>query len=455
MLEYNRCIITVSHSSCSYNEATEEAAGENMAYTIRRIRAREILASGAYPTVEASVELSSGAVGCASVPYGASAGSREASVLVDNGKRYGGKGARRAVRNIEQKIAPAIIKKPYSGQQELDAALQALDPTPQKTKLGGNSILAVSIAFARAAATQDSQPLYRYLRHALRTHGARGMGAPQRHSVPGPMMVVIEGGRHADQSTDFQEYLICPLSRKKYTERLRIGIEVYHAVKAVLRSRGLSTNVGTEGAFAPSGIRSNEAPLKIIMEAIERAGYVPGKDVGIALDPAASEFFKNGSYVLSCEGKTLSAAHMIRRYKRLAQTYPIISIEDGLAEDDWEGWQKMYQVLGNDILVVGDDLTVSQKQYLERAVALDCVNAVLIKPNQAGTVSETLATIAFAIQSEITTIVSHRGGGDTNDTFIMDLAVAAGSLFTKVGPSRGERVEKYNRMLRIAEELGA
>lgn len=426
-----------------------------MSHIIKGISAREILASGAYPTIETTVILKSGAHGTASVPYGASAGSREASILIDNGKRYSGRGALKAVENVVKKIYPKLRNKRYKDQRALDEALIEIDPTPRKTKLGGNSILSVSLAFARAAARADSKELYKYVGEifvAARSRGAINR-AHTKERIPRPMMVIIEGGQHADNSTDFQEYLICPLKDIKYRESVRIGIEVYHAAKKILKRKKYDTNVGNEGAFAPVGIKSNEEPLKILEEAISNAGYKPGIDVGIAIDPAASEFYKKGVYYLKREKKKFSAGKLIEYYKRLVKKYPIISLEDGLAENDWDEWKRMYSALGSEILIIGDDITVSQEKYLQKGIDMQIMNTILIKPNQAGTLTETLDAIFLARECDINTVISHRGGGDTNDTFIMDLAVAAGSLFTKVGPSRGERVGKYNRMMEIADKL--
>lgn len=416
-----------------------------MKHTIAKIQAREILASGAYPTIETTVTLKSGATGRASVPYGASAGTNEASVLTDKGKRYGGRGAQKAAGNVSKKIGSKLRGKVYSSQRELDEALTTLDPTARKTRLGGNSLLSVSLAFARAAAAAEKKELHEYIRAQADFKKVR--------QIPRPMMVVIEGGQHADNSTDFQEYLICPLKNLKYAESVRIGIEVYHATKKVLKKKKYDTNVGTEGAFAPAGIKNNEAPIKILVEAIRLAGYKPGVDVGIALDAAASEFYTKRSYHLARERRKLTAKKLINYYAKLVKKYPIMSIEDGLHENDWDHWSDLYGKLGSQILVVGDDLTVSQEKFLQKAIDQNVINSILIKPNQAGTLTETLDTMKLAGEVDINTIVSHRGGGDTNDTFIMDLGVAAGSLFTKVGPSRGERVEKYNRMLEIAENV--
>ncbi|PIZ95896.1 MAG: phosphopyruvate hydratase [Candidatus Magasanikbacteria bacterium CG_4_10_14_0_2_um_filter_37_12] len=432
--------------------------------SIKKITAREILASASYPTIETTVTLSSGVIGKASVPYGVSAGSHEASVIVDNKKsRYGGRGCQKVVSNVETKILSAVRGKKIKNQRELDDLLTALDPSPRKTKLGGNAILSVSLAFARAMAVEQKKPLYRYIKQSLQSPIIKNRKQKIKklpvleYSIPRPMMVVIEGGKHGENSTDFQEYLVCPLKNIKYSDSVRIGIEVYHALKKVLKKNKYNTNVGTEGAFVPSGIKSNETPLKLIVEAIELAGYKPGVDVGIALDPASSEFYfpgKKRPYFLACENKRFTALQMIKYYEELLVKYPIFSIEDGLDEDDWDSWTSWCKKFGQEILIMGDDLTVTQKKFLEKAIELKAINSILIKPNQVGTLTETLNTIALAKSSGFYTIVSHRGGGDTNDTFIMDLAYAVGSLFTKVGPSRGERVEKYNRMLEIAEEVG-
>jgi len=430
---------------------------------IKKITAREILASGAYPTVETTVELRGGAIGRASVPYGASAGSNEASVLLDgNKKRYGGRGCQKVVRNVEKKIFPTLRNKKIKSQRMLDKILTSLDPTPRKTKLGGNAILSVSVAFARAAAAQQKKPLYKYIKQSMKRSVGKKVRLQKKKRLPvreypvaRPMMVVIEGGKHGENSTDFQEYIICPLKNIKYAESVRINIEVYHALKKVLKKRKYGTNVGTEGAFVPAGIKSNELPLKFIVEAIKAAGYKPGVDVGIALDPAASEFYVPGKkrpYFLSCEKKRLTAVQMMQYYGRLIKKYPIVSIEDGFDEDDWDHWPTWHKKFGKEILIMGDDLTVTQEKFLQKAIDLSAINSILIKPNQVGTLTETLDTMHLAKSRGMHTIVSHRGGGDTNDTLIMDLAYAAGSLFTKVGPSRGERVEKYNRMLEIALE---
>lgn len=430
--------------------------------TIKHIQAREILASGSYPTIETTVTLKGGAVGVASVPYGASAGSHEASILVDGDKiRYGGRGCRKAIRHVEKKIFPAVRGQQIKSQRMLDNILLDLDPTARKTKLGGNAVLSVSLAFARAVAVASGKPLHHYIarqyaRRKKKTVIKKSRVLPVRsYKLPRPMMVVIEGGAHADNSTDFQEYVVCPLRNIAYHQSVRIGIEVYHEVRTLLKKRGYNVNVGTEGAFAPAGITSNEEPLKVITQAIKKAGYTPGLDVGIGIDAAASEFFHKGSqkpYKLSAEGKSYTASQMIAYYKRLIKKYPIISIEDGLDEDDWDNWTALYEGLQQSVLVVGDDLTVTQKKFLERAIEMDIINSILVKPNQVGTLSETLDTIALAQRHGLDVIVSHRGGGDTNDTFIMDLAAAVDATFTKVGPSRGERVEKYNRMMAIEQE---
>lgn len=421
--------------------------------SIKSIAAHEILSSGAYPTIETTLTLENGISGIASVPFGVSAGSKEAEVLLDGDKkRYQGKGCRKAISNIEKIIAPRLKGVNALGQRMVDHILNDLDPSPRKEELGGNAILSVSLACTRAAAKAESVELYQYIREL--SGGERYSSLPVRkYSIPRPMMVVIEGGAHADHSTDFQEYLICPLQNVKYHDQVRMGIEVYYETKKILQRKGYNTNVGTEGAFAPAGIGSNEEPVRILIEAIEMAGYVPGKDIGIAIDAAASEFYRQGQYVLSCEKKKLSAEALISYYQKIVQKYGILSLEDGLAEDDWQNWSKLYRKLGKQTVIVGDDLTVTNVKYLQKAINERAINAIIIKPNQVGTLTETLETIALAQKNKIQTIVSHRGGGDTNDTFIMDLGVAAGSAFTKVGPSRGERVEKYNRMMRIAAIL--
>jgi enolase len=332
-------------------------------------------------------------------------------------------------------------------QREVDRRLVALDPSPQRKDLGGNSILSVSLACARAAAVAKGVPLYRHIRESY--------GLEDRDYVlPRPMVVVIEGGQHADNSTDFQEYLVGSTRDRGGRENVRAVIETYLHLKPILKEHGYNTNVGTEGAYAPAGIKSNEDPLAYIEQAIKAAGYAPEDDLGIALDPAASEFFGGGAYNLECEGKQLSSGEMIGYYEDLVGKYCLFSIEDGLGEDDWDAWPVLNQKLGDRIMVMGDDLTVTSVERLQRAIDIKAINSILIKPNQVGTLSETVEAMELARENGLKTIVSHRGGGETNDTFIIDLAVAAGAHFVKVGPSRGERVVKYNRLMSIADELG-
>jgi enolase len=419
-----------------------------MPIVVKQIRAREILSTSAQPTIETVVTLDDGTSVSASVPYGTSAGKHEAFTLVDNDpKRYKGKGMLKAAANVNDIIAPEIVGMDVSDQREVDARLVALDPSPRREKIGGNSILSVSLACARAAATKKGIPLYRHIREVY------GLEAGD-YVLPRPMVVVIEGGQHADNSTDFQEYLVGVIKDRGGRENVRAAIETYLHLKPILKQRGFNTNVGTEGAYAPAGIKSNEDPLKYIEEAIKAAGYAPGRDLGIAMDPASSEFYEKGAYNLECEGKRLSSAEMIAYYEDLLGKYKIFSIEDGLAEDDWDSWPAMNSKMGGRIIIMGDDLTVTNVQRLQKAIDLKAINAILIKPNQVGTLSETIEAMELAHKNGLKTTVSHRGGGETTDTFIIDLAVAAGAEYVKVGPSRGERVIKYNRLMAIADELG-
>ncbi len=416
--------------------------------TIKSVKAREILSSGSTPSVEAVVELESGARGIFSVPYGASAGVHEAFILLDKDKkRFLGKGMLKAVENINNKIAPALIGMPSFKQKEIDQKMIELDGTENKKKLGANAILAVSVAVARAAANEKKMPLYEYIREAFNLQ-------IEDYRLPNPMMVVIEGGKHADQSTDFQEYSVSPIGNKSAKENVRCGIEIYLTLKKVLKEKGFSVNVGNEGAFAPNGLESNEAPISLIIEAIEKAGYKAGEEVGISLDPAASEIFENGKYQLKKEGKCLSSAQLIELFKDWAAKYPIITLEDGLHEDDWDNWPKLNAALGEKVAIITDDLTVTNLKRLKKAIETKCGNAILIKLNQIGTLTETIETCMLARENNWMTVISHRGGGETNDTSMVDLAVAVNSGFIKVGPSRGERVCKYNRLMEIEEEIG-
>jgi enolase 1/2/3 len=411
---------------------------------IIEIRAREILDSRGNPTVEADVVLESGAIGRAAVPSGASTGEHEAIELRDGDpKRYGGKGVLRAVQHIEETILPALRGMDAIAQVDIDRALIELDGTPNKERLGANSILAVSMAVARAAAADVGLPLFRYL------------GGPMARTLPVPMMNVLNGGAHATNTVDFQEFMIVPLGAETFAEALRIGAEVFHSLKKVLVKRGLSTGVGDEGGFAPD-LKSDEDALAALIEAIEGAKYAPGKQVAIALDPAASELFdKNGHYVFKKSGAgTLDAHAMIDLYARWLDQYPIVSIEDGLAEDDWDGWAALTAALGDRVQLVGDDIFVTNTSRLARGIESHVGNAILIKVNQIGTLTETLEAIEMARSAGYLSVISHRSG-ETEDVFISDLAVATSAGQIKTGSaSRGERVAKYNQLLRIEEILG-
>jgi len=411
---------------------------------IIEIRAREILDSRGNPTVEADVVLDSGAVGRAAVPSGASTGEHEAVELRDGDpKRYGGKGVLRAVQHIEETILPALRGMDAIAQVEIDRALIELDATPNKERLGANSILAVSMAVARAAAADVGLPLYRYL------------GGPMARTLPVPMMNVLNGGAHTTNTVDFQEFMIVPLGAETFADALRMGAEVFHSLKKVLVKRGLSTGVGDEGGFAPN-LKNDEDALAALIEAIEGANYAPGKQVALALDPAASELFdKNGHYVFKKSGAgSLDAHAMIDLYARWLDQYPIVSIEDGLAEDDWDGWAALTAALGDRVQLVGDDIFVTNTSRLARGIESHVGNAILIKVNQIGTLTETLEAIEMARSAGYLSVISHRSG-ETEDVFISDLAVATSAGQIKTGSaSRGERVAKYNQLLRIEEMLG-
>lgn len=410
--------------------------------TIRKISAREILDSRGNPTVEVDVELSDGSLGTAAVPSGASTGKYEAVELRDGDKsRYGGMGVLRAVENVIREIAPALRGMVASEQEAIDEKLIKLDGTENKSRLGANAILGVSLAVAKAAATSRGLPLYRYL------------GGDSASLLPVPMMNILNGGKHAADSTDFQEFMVVPAGAPSFKKALQMGTEVYHSLKMVIKDRGLSTNVGDEGGFAPS-LKSNKEAVELILAAIEKAGYRAGEDCFIALDPAASSFYERSKYVLSREGSSLSNSELIDYYARWVEDYPIVSIEDGLAEDDWEGWVALTARLGDRITLVGDDLYVTNLRRLETGLARRASNAILIKPNQVGTLTETINTVKRAQKAGWLTVISHRSG-ETEDTTIADLAVAVGSGLIKTGaPCRSERVAKYNRLLRIEEELG-
>ena len=411
--------------------------------TIIDVMAREILDSRGNPTVEVDIHLAGGAMGRAAVPSGASTGEHEAVELRDgDAARYNGKGVGDAVRNVNEVIAPEIEGLDATEQVLVDVAMLDLDGTRNKSKLGANAILAVSLATARAAALEVGLPLYRYL------------GGPLAMVLPVPMMNILNGGAHASNNVDAQEFMVVPVGADEFPEALRMGVEVFHSLKKVLSDKGLSTAVGDEGGFAPM-LPSNEAALEAIMVAIEKAGYKPGEDICIALDPAASEFYEDGEYVFKkSDGSRRSAGDMIKLYESWIDKYPIVSIEDGLAEDDWAGWTAQNQVLGERIQLVGDDLFVTDMERVARGIEEDAANAVLIKVNQIGTLTETLQCIDLARGNQYGTVISHRSG-ETEDTFIADLAVATGAGQIKTGSaSRTDRVCKYNQLLRIAEELG-
>ncbi|HEY8656906.1 MAG TPA: phosphopyruvate hydratase [Candidatus Limnocylindria bacterium] len=411
--------------------------------TIEMIRAREILDSRGDPTVAVDVFLAGGVVGTAMVPSGASTGAHEAVELRDGDvTRYRGKGVRQAVDNVDDLIAPELVGEQATDQSAIDRILRELDGTPNKSRLGANAMLGVSLACARAAAAGVGQPLYRYL------------GGPLARTLPVPMMNVLNGGKHATDSADMQEYMIVPLGAASFGEAVRAGAEVFHALKALLHEKGMGTGVGDEGGFAPSGLTDNAQPIELILQAIERAGYRPGQDVAIALDPASTELFSGGRYRLTREGATLDAAGMIARYADWRKRYPIVSIEDGLAEDDWDGWKALTTALGDSVQLVGDDLFVTNVERIRRGVAEGCANAVLIKLNQIGTLSETIEAVELAHRSGYSAVISHRSG-ETEDTTIADLCVALNTGQIKTGSlSRSERVAKYNRLMEIELELG-
>jgi enolase len=411
---------------------------------IVEIRAREILDSRGNPTVEAEVVLESGVVGRAAVPSGASTGEHEALELRDGDpKRYQGKGVLRAVQHIEETIAPAVRGMDARDQVALDRAMIELDGTPNKGRLGANAILAVSMAAARAAAEDLGLPLFRYL------------GGPMARTLPVPMMNILNGGAHAANTVDFQEFMIVPVGADSFREALRMGVEVFHALKKVLAKRGLSTSVGDEGGFAPN-LKSDEEAITVILEAIEAAKYTPGRQVALALDSAASELYdKNGTYTFKKSGAgSRDAQGMIELYTEWLERYPIVSIEDGLAEDDWEGWAALTRALGDRVQLVGDDLFVTNTERLSRGIESHVANAILIKVNQIGTLTETLEAIEMARAAGYLSVISHRSG-ETEDTFIADLAVGTSAGQIKTGSaSRTDRVAKYNQLLRIEERLG-
>ena len=411
--------------------------------TIADITAREILDSRGNPTVEADVTLMSGVMGRAAVPSGASTGEHEAMELRDNDKeRFGGKGVTLAVQNIEETISPALAGADATDQMGIDAALIELDGTPNKSNLGANAILAVSMAVARAASQELGLPLWRYL------------GGPLARIMPVPMMNILNGGAHATNTVDLQEYMIIPVGAESFSDGLRMGTEVFHALKKVLVKRKLSTGVGDEGGFAPD-LKNDEEAITVVLEAIEAAGYTPGQDIALALDCAASELHKDGKYTFKKSGAgTRDAAGMVEMYTKWIDTYPIVSIEDGLGEDDWDGWKLLTDAIGDRCQLVGDDLFVTNTERLARGIEGGIANSILIKVNQIGTLTETLEAIEMAKSAGYLTVISHRSG-ETEDTFIADLAVGTGSGQIKTGSaSRTDRVAKYNQLLRIEQALG-
>jgi len=410
--------------------------------SIESVKAREILDSRGNPTIEAEVVLADGTIGVAAVPSGASTGKYEAVELRDGDKsRYGGLGVLKAIEHVNSEIAQIIAGMSALEQAAIDQRLIELDGTANKARLGANALLATSLAIAKAGATFRGIPLYRYL------------GGARANLLPVPMLNILNGGKHARGSTDFQEFMIMPVGAANFHKAIQMSSEIYHSLRKVLEDKGLSTNVGDEGGFAPR-LSSNKDALELILAAIDMSGYKAGQDLFIAMDPAASTFYQDGKYVLSREGVTLDSTEMIDYYVKLASDYPVISIEDGLAEDDWASWSLLTAQIGKQIQLVGDDLYATNIERLEKGIAQKASNSILIKPNQIGTLSETLAVIKRAQQARWATIISHRSG-ETEDTIIADLAVASNAGFIKAGaPCRSERLAKYNRLLRIEEELG-
>lgn len=420
-------------------------------HTIKNIHAREILDSRGNPTVEVEVILDNDdAFGRAAVPSGASTGTHEAHELRDGDpKRYGGKGVQKAVANVNGEIAQELLGKSFD-QRLLDDTMIALDGTKNKERLGANAILGVSLAFARAVSVEERVPLYEYIRETMQTYLPEGQKA-KKPTLPTPMMNILNGGAHAD-GVDFQEFMIVPVGPKAFSEKLRAGAEVFHTLKKILKERGLNTAVGDEGGYAPT-LPSNKDALELVVEAIKKAGYEPGRDIAIALDIAASELYKDGKYVLACEKRSLTSEELIAYYEELTAAYPIISIEDGLAEDDWDGFMKMTEKLGQKIQIVGDDLFVTNIERLKKGIDTKAANAILIKLNQIGTLSETLETIKMAQEAGFKTVISHRSG-ETEDTTIAHLAVGVAAGQIKTGSlSRSERIAKYNQLLRIEETI--
>ncbi|MEA2388488.1 MAG: enolase [Thermoleophilaceae bacterium] len=408
---------------------------------ITEVHARQVLDSRGNPTVEVELTLASGAAGRAAVPSGASTGEFEAVELRDGGEAFGGKGVTRAVANVNGELAEAVTGLDAHDQQGLDARMIELDGTPNKGRLGANAILGISLAAAKAAAAEEGMTLWRYL------------GGEAAHVLPVPMMNVLNGGAHADNRVDFQEFMVVPVGAPTFAEALRAGTEVFHALKRTLHDRGLATLVGDEGGFAPD-LESNEAGLQMLIEGIEAAGYSPGEDVAIALDPATSEVFHDGAYVLEHEGRTLTPAEMADYWAGIADRYPVVSIEDGMDEEDWDGWKQLTDRVGEHVQLVGDDLFVTNSERLRRGIDSGVANSILVKVNQIGTLTETLDAVRTAREAGYTAVMSHRSG-ETEDTTIADLAVATGCGQIKTGaPSRSDRVAKYNQLLRIEEALG-
>ncbi len=409
---------------------------------IERVHARQILDSRGNPTVEVDAVLSAGAAGRASVPSGASTGEFEAVELRDGGESWGGKGVMRAVANVNGELAEAVRGIDPADQEGLDRTMIELDGTPNKGRLGANAILGVSLAAAKAAAAEVGQPLWRYI------------GGDAAHVLPVPMMNVLNGGAHADNKVDFQEFMIVPVGAPSFSEALRLGVEVFHALKATLRERGLSTAVGDEGGFAPD-LDANEAALEALIAGIEAAGHRPGDDVAIALDPAASEIHRDAAYELEHEGRTLSSSEFADYWADISARHPVLSIEDGMDEEDWDGWKRLTERLGDRVQLVGDDLFVTSTERLRRGIEQGVANSILVKANQIGTLTETLDAVRTARDAGYTAVVSHRSG-ETEDSTISDLAVATGCGQIKTGaPSRSDRVAKYNQLLRIEEALGS
>lgn len=414
---------------------------------LKSINAHEILASGGYPTLEVVAELESGHKASASVPYGASAGSHEATVLTDDDpNRYHGQGMQQAAANVNDKIWPALQGLDSENQRLIDKTMISLDGTPNKANLGGNAILAVSLAISKVTASAKNQQLYQ--------HWCEIYGINDQIKLPNPMVVAIEGGKHADETTDMQEYCLTGISAASPSENIRKTLESYHTLKKVLKAQNLSTNVGNEGAFAPSGIPSNEAPFAYLIEAIEQAGFVPGVDIGISIDPAASEFYENGKYNLRVENRQLTSRELAQYYQSWLEKYPIVTVEDCFAEDDWQAWINFLPIARqHGVPHIGDDLTVTNQVRLQEAIDRQAISGILIKLNQIGSVTETFDTCLLAKKHNLMIVPSHRGGGETNDTSMVDLAVAVGGDYIKVGPTRGERVSKYNRLIEIERDL--